>query len=73
MDVYDAEIGSEARQIRDGDGDRGATSAHRAGNSHEAAIASNAPDTHIPDIYVAPSQQIPRRPHQGMVASTLYS
>jgi hypothetical protein len=35
--------GPEARENRDGDGDRGATSAHRAGNSHEAAIASNAP------------------------------
>jgi hypothetical protein len=45
MDVYDAEIGSEARENRDGDGDggRGATSAHRAGSSHEPAIVSNAP------------------------------
>jgi hypothetical protein len=65
--------GPEARENRDGDGDRGATSAHRAGNSHEAAILSKAPDTHIPDIYDAPSQQILRRPHQGMVASKLYS
>jgi hypothetical protein len=43
MDVYDAEIGSEARENRDGDGGRGATSAHRAGSSHEPAIVSNAP------------------------------
>ena len=57
--------GSEARENRDGDGGRGATSAHRAGSRHEAAIASNAPDTHIPDTYDAPSQQILRRPHQG--------
>jgi hypothetical protein len=73
MDVYDAEIGSEAREDRDDDGGRGATSAHRAGSSHEAAIVSNAPDSHIPDTYDAPSQQILRRPRQGMVASTLYS
>jgi hypothetical protein len=63
----------EARESRDGDGGRGATSAHRAASRHEAAIVSNAPDTHIPDIYDAPSQQILRRPHQGMVASKLYS
>jgi hypothetical protein len=39
---------------------RGATSAHRAGSRHEAAIVSNAPDTHIPDTYDAPLEKIPR-------------
>ena len=63
--VYPAlrQSGSEARENRGGA--RGTTSAHRAGSRHEAAIVSNAPDTHIPDTYDAPSQQILRRPDQG--------